>query len=60
MRKPREKPDPYSELIEVRCADYGERRFVDFYKGSSTNDPGYVRDLAAWLLMAADWLEGEK
>ena len=57
------KPDPYSHLIEVKCAYYGANHFVDFDEGSATNDPGEVRDLATWLLKAADWLEekeGEK
>lgn len=52
------KPDPFSDLIEVKCTRLpGLSCYVEFYKGSATNDPGRLRDLAAWLLAAAAWLE---
>lgn len=67
MRKPREfRRDSAGVswaqklVIKAVCDSDSCGKFVAFYGGEELSKPKHLRDLSAWLLKAADWLEGEE
>lgn len=64
MRKPRVVKHMGEDWIMCETFDSGNRGIFfcagPFYNVLNIKDPKEARKVAAWLLKAADWLEGEK
>lgn len=55
------KPEPlphFASFIRAECDEDRGERLVRIWK-TVDHDSKDLRDLSAWLLKAADWLEGE-
>ncbi len=67
MRKPREfrkqfPKDSCNDVPALRAACHSDScgRFASFAGRGELSKPRELRELSAWLLKAADWLEGEE